>query len=114
MRNGTSPTLLPGAAALGLAAALLAACSPARANGGSDGLGTDALVAAAPRHRGWSNGAAALIAKGDGRYSLSYAGAASGDAGAGWEATIVGNNDGNPVVEYRAPGGAAAPALARR
>ena len=115
MRKHASSTFSPGALALGFAAALAAACPAARADGGSDGLGTDALVAAAPRHSGgWSNGAAALIAKGDGKYSLSYTGAASGDAGAGREATVVGNDDGNPIVEYRAPRGAAALALARR
>ena len=115
MPKHPSSPFSPGALALGFAAAFAAASPAARADGGSDGLGTDALVAAVPhRGGGWSNGTAALIAKGDGKYSLSYTGAASGDAGAGREATIVGNSDGNPVVEYRAPRGAAALALARR
>ncbi len=113
MRKHASTAFLPGALALDFAAALSAACSAARADGASDGLGTDALVATVPHGGGWSSGMAALIAKGDGKYSLSYTGAASGDAGAGREATIVGNNDGNPVVEYRALA-APAPAPMRR
>lgn len=115
MREHASPAFFLGALALGFAAALAAACPAARADGASDGLGTDALVATVPHGGGgWSNGTAALIAQGGGKYSLSYAGAASGDAGAGRAATIVGNSDGNPVVEYRAPRGAAGLALARR
>ncbi|MBD0274586.1 MAG: hypothetical protein ICV73_21980 [Acetobacteraceae bacterium] len=114
MRKHASSTLSRGALALGFAAALAAASPAARADGGSDGLGPDALVAAVPHRGGWSNGVAALIATGDGKYSVSYTGAASGDAGAGREAAIVGNNDGNPVVEYREPRGATALALARR
>jgi hypothetical protein len=101
--------------ALGFAAAFAAACPTARADGGSDGLGTEALVASVPRGSGgWKNGTAALIANGDGKYSLSYTGAASGDAGVGREATIIGNDDGNPAVEYRMPRAEAALTLARR
>ena len=115
MLKHATPTLHPCALALGLAAVLAAACPAARADGGSGGLGTDALVATVPhRGAGWSNGTVALIAKGDGAYSLSYTGATSGDAGEGREAAIIGNADGNPVVEYRAPRGAEALALARR
>lgn len=115
MQNRAFPASSPALLALGFAAALAAACPAARAEGGSDGLGTDALVAAMPhRGGGWSNGTAALTAEGDGTHGLSYAGSATGDAGAGREAAVVGNADGNPVVEYRAPRGAPALALARR
>jgi hypothetical protein len=115
MLKHTTPAFPTCTLAFGFAAVLAAACPAARADGGSGGLGTDALVATVPhRDAGWSNGMAALIAKGDGAYSLSYTSAASGNAGAGREATIIGNSDGNPVVEYRAPRGAEALALARR
>ena len=112
MRKHASPAFFPAASALAFAAAIAAGSPAARADGSSDGLGTNALVAAVPRHGGWSNGTAALIAQGDGKYGLSYTDAARGDVGAGRAATIAGNNDGNPVIEYRAPHGAAAPALA--
>jgi len=115
MLKQTMPTPRSCALAAGLAAVLAAACPAARADGESGGLGTDALVATVPhRGAGWSNGTAALVAKGDGAYSLSYTSAVSGDAGAGREATIIGNADGNPIVEYRAQKGAEALAMALR
>ena len=90
MRKLASPTPSLGALALGFAAALAAAVPAARADGGSDGLGTDALVSAVPHQAGgWSNGTAALIAKGGGKYSLSYAGATTGDVGVHGSITLA-------------------------
>ena len=114
MSTQTFSAISRAALALGFAAAL-AASPAARADGGSEGMGTDALVAGVSRGgTGWSNGAASLTASGEGGYSLSYRGSASGEAGAGRVATVVGNVDGNPIVEYRAPRAAATAMAARR
>jgi hypothetical protein len=106
-----------GAAALGVVATT-AVTHRAHAEG-SDGMGTEAVVEAFRQETigrdsatGWSNGLATLQQQGNGKYSLSYSGSAYGGVGVPGTATIIGNGDGNPVVEYRsAP---TATALTRR
>jgi len=97
------------ASALG-AAVLLAgtmALAPRAQAEGSDGIGTEAVVEALRAETirrdsptGWSNGVAILTPRGDGKYTLSYSGSPYGGAGMRGTAIIVGNADGNPVVEY--------------
>lgn len=114
---GTRPFGALALALLFAAAAWYAA--PARAED-SGGDPTKALVAAVPRDgTGWSNGRdARLVPRGDGRYQVEYEGVPL-DVGAGHpgEPVIVGNSDGNPIIEYLPPrprrwlraGGAALP-----
>lgn len=92
-----------------LALALLAAdaavwAAPARADN-SRGEATKALAAAVPRDgTGWSNGPARLVPRGGGKYRLEHDGAPV-DVGAGHpgEPVVVGNSDGNPVIEHLPP-----------
>lgn len=97
------------ALALGLAttAAMLAAVWPgdARADN-SRGEGTKALVDGVPRGgTGWSNGPATLAPRGGGKYRLDYDPVPTGSGiGQPGVPVIVGNDDGNPVVERRPAG----------
>lgn len=94
------------ALALGLAVAAAAAAAwpgAARADN-SRGEGTKALVDTVPRDgTGWSNGPAALVPRGGGKYRLEYGNAPAGDGGAALPGVpmIIDNADGNPVVERR-------------
>jgi hypothetical protein len=97
------------ASALG-AAMLVAgtmALAPRAQAEGSDGMGTEAVVEALRAETirrdspmGWSNGVATLTPRGDGKYSLSYSGSPQGGVGMRGTAVIIGNADGNPVIEY--------------
>ena len=97
-----------GTLALALALALAAAAwtaAPARADN-SRGEATKALAAAVPRDgSGWNNGGARLVPRGGGKYRLEYDTAVPLDVGAGHsgEPVVVGNSDGNPVIEYLPP-----------
>lgn len=105
-RRNATPFAL-GALALGLALGLALAAAPAARADGSEGMGTQALAEAARRDAarggapGWRNGMPTLVHAGSGGgYSVVYSGAPDGDASMGG-ATLAGNADGNPVVEYR-------------
>lgn len=98
------------ALALGLAVAAGAAAEAwpgaARADN-SRGEGTKALVDGIPRDgTGWSNGPAALIPRGGGKYRLDYGISPTGDGGAAQPGVpmIIDNADGNPVVVRRPAG----------
>ena len=90
-----------GFASLALGLAVLTAAPAARADE-SEGMGLQAVAEMmhenALRNRtGWQNGTATLNASGTG-YGISYAGTPHGSVGRG-PLTIVGNMEGNPVVE---------------
>lgn len=103
-----SPTAPAPRAALGVLALALAAAAwaaPAGADN-SRGEGTKALVATIPRDStGWSNGPASLIPHGGGKYRLEYDTALASVGGAGHPGVpvIVGNSDGNPIIERLPP-----------
>ena len=91
-----------GLAGLALGFAVLGAAPAARAEG-SEGEGLQAVAEmmrkdAIRNGPGWQNGIATLHASGTG-YGISYAGSPYGAAGRG-PLTIVGNMDGNPIIEY--------------
>lgn len=102
-RRTTAPFAL-GMLALGLAAATAAA--PAARADGSEGMGTQ-LLAEMMREQairndasGWRNGMPTLVTNGSGGgYSVVYTGRPSGDAGMGGTIIVLGNSDGNPMVE---------------
>jgi hypothetical protein len=101
----TSPRAVLGALALLALSAAVAPASPARADN-SRGEGTKALVATIPRDStGWSNGPANLVPQGGGKYRLEYDTALAGVAGAGHPGVpvVVGNSDGNPIIERLPP-----------
>jgi len=104
-RTMTTETLSPfGFASIAaLSMAFLMSTAPAALADGSDGMGTQAaaeMVRQSAIHSGsgWQNGLPMLTTTGTG-YSVSYTGTPSSDAGRG-PLVIVGNIDGNPIVEY--------------
>lgn len=108
-RRSTAAAGRAAALALGFAAAAaaLAAAWPGDAQAdNSRGEGTKALVDRVQRDgTGWINGPATLVPRGGGKYRLEYdAAPTGGGVGQPGIPVIVGNDDGNPVVERRPAG----------
>jgi hypothetical protein len=92
-----------GFASLAFGFAVLIAAPAARADG-SEGMGLQAVAEMMRQdtirsgHSGWRNGEARLVVSGT-SYGVAYSGTPQGSVGRGL-LTIVGNMDGNPLMEY--------------
>jgi hypothetical protein len=97
----TTTAISLGTLAMAAAAAVLLPAAPARADRGG-GEGTQALSALVPRDgTGWTNGGATMVPLGGGKYRLEYDTLLAGPgAGHPTAAVIVGNANGNPIIEY--------------